>query len=451
VVRVVTEHHFPELAQRVRSQRDRVPALYGQVDFAARPHRLAVEPDDRTALPAWAADRDELLADERLIELLSTATMLGDAVADPYAALMADHSFKSLIDMLRHACAEGVDAVPGAPPELERFIAAMEDTPDWIDMELIEEGARHERVPQAMLAPYVVRGAFVATFLNTYAALPMALTGALGGRKAARRVNETASFFAVTTMPRALERHGPGFEAAAMVRLMHSMVRFNALKRSGKWDLDVYGVPIPQVDQMPAGLIGVYLLARQTLDGGRTEFNSRERAIVEFSRYRCFLLGLPEELLPATPEGIIRVMNARAATLREDFDDEICGELVRATMDTYLKPTRSPLDRVSDAVEKSYSKLFFVRTFLAGDRGRANEMGVDVGIEDIACFALTFPLVFGSFQAAIHASRLPLVGGLTDTLVTELLKLRLAGYGNPEFTTDHSSYTPVATTRPAAA
>ena len=96
---------------------------------------------------------------------------------------MADHSFKGLIDMLRQACAEGIDAVPDAPPELERFIAAMEDTPDWLDMELIEEGARHERVPQALLAPYVVRGAFVATFLNTYAALPMALTGALGGRQ----------------------------------------------------------------------------------------------------------------------------------------------------------------------------------------------------------------------------------------------------------------------------
>lgn len=443
--------HYPGLAERVRSQADLLPELYGDVDFSSRPYRLAVEPRDETSLPPWVADRGELLADERLLELLSTATMLGDVVADPYAALMAGHSFKGLIDMLRLACAEGIEAVPDAPPELERFIAAMEDTPDWIDMDLVEEGARHERVPQALLAPYVVRGAFVATFLNTYAALPMALTGALGGRKAARRVNETASFFAVTTMPRALERHGPGFEAAAMVRLMHSMVRFNAVTRSDKWDLDVFGVPIPQVDQMPAGLIGVYLLARQTLDGGRTEFDARERSIVEFSRYRCFLLGLPRELLPDTPEGIIRVMNARAATLREDFDDEICGELVRATMDTYLKPTRSLPDRVSDAIEKSYSKLFFTRTFLNGDRARANEMGVDVGLEDIACFALTFPLVFGSFQTAIHASRLPLIGGLTDTLVTELLKLRLAAYGRPEFTTDHSTYTPVSSARPAAA
>ena len=38
---------------------------------------------------------------------------------------------------------------------------------------------------------------------------------------------------------------------------MHSMVRANIM-RSGKWDVGVYGIPIPQVDQMPAGLIGTY-------------------------------------------------------------------------------------------------------------------------------------------------------------------------------------------------
>lgn len=436
--------HFPQLAKRVRSQRTTLPSLYGDVDFSAKPHRLALDPGDESSLPRWVADRGPLLEDERVVELMSTATMLGDVVADPYAALMEQQSLKSLIDMLLTACREGIDAVPGAPPELERFIAAMEQQPDWLDMDLVRRGARHDRIPQALIAPYVIRGAFTATFLNTYAALPMALTGALGGRRAARRVNETASFFAVTTMPGALERHGRGFEAAAMVRLMHSMVRYNALKKSGRWDLDVYGIPIPQVDQMPAGLINIYLLARQVEAGGRSDFNGRERAIVEFARYRCFLLGLPEELLPETPGEIIHVMHARAATLRDDFDDEICGELVRATMSSYLKPTRSLPDRMADAIEKSYSKFFFNRTFVNGDSEKSAALGVAMGLEDHALVALFAPLVFGSFWAANTTSRLPIVGGITDRVVTEVLKLRLASYGKPEFTTDASKYTPVA-------
>ena len=328
---------------------------------------------------------------------MSTATMLGDVVADPYASLMETQTFKGLIDMLVLACRDGIEAVPDAPPELRAFIEAMEATPDWVDMDLVREGARHERIPTAYVAPYVMRGAFVATFMNTYAALPMALTGTLGGRKAARRVHETASFFAVTTLPGALERDGRGFEAAAMVRLMHSMVRYNALKRSDAWDLGVYGIPVPQVDQMPAGLINVYVLASEALRKGRTEFNDRERSIVEFARYRCFLLGLPEELLPTTVEDTLHLLHARAALLRDGYDDQTCGALVRATMDCRLRTGDGPWDRAAEALEKSYSKSFFVNAFAGGKSAKAAEMGVSFGTADRVRVAVTAPFVIGRF------------------------------------------------------
>ena len=143
--------------------------------------------------------------------------------------------------------------------------------PDWIALDLFSQAEHDEDAQSVLVSPDRAfldrvaeriavllpdqprreiiacslshRGAFIATFTNTYAALPMALTGALSGKRAARRVNETASFFAVTTLPGALDRYGPGFEAAAMVRLMHSMVRYNALKRSDKWDAAIYGMP----------------------------------------------------------------------------------------------------------------------------------------------------------------------------------------------------------------
>ncbi len=435
--------YYPELARRVRSQRDLQPDLYGDFDFDQQPDRLATEPDADSALPAWVADRAPILEDERVTELISTATMLGDVVADPYAALMNTYSVTSLIDMLKTACREGIEAVPDAPPELDAFIAAMEATPEWIDFGLVREGARQERIPAALLAPFITRGAFIATFTNTYAALPMALTGALSGKRAARRVNETASFFAVTTLPGALDRYGPGFEAAAMVRLMHSMVRYNALKKSPKWDTAVYGMPVPQVDQMPAGMIGQYLLARKARNEGRTEFTPEERAVVEFARYRCFLLGLPEELLPAEPADIMHVMHARSALLRDGFDS-ICQELVRGTMAAYLRPGTTLFDRCAEAVEKSFSKLTFVRTFCNGDRDIAQAMGVTLGALDLARVALTTPFIIGRFTAVSHASRIPVLRDITDAYVIGLLKLRLATYGKPEFTTDAAHYTPVA-------
>ena len=434
--------YYPELTQRVRSQRDLQPDLYGDFDFDQQPDRLATEPDVDSALPTWVADRAPILEDDRVLELISTATLLGDVVADPYAALMTTYSVNQLIDMLKTACREGIEAVPGAPPELASFIAAMEATPEWIDFDQVREGARQERIPAALLAPFITRGAFVATFTNTYAALPMALTGALSGKRAARRVNETASFFAVTTLPGALDRYGPGFEAAAMVRLMHSMVRYNALRRSDKWDVAVYGMPVPQVDQMPAGMIGQYLLAQKVRQQGRTEFTAEERAAIEFARYRCFLLGLPEELLPSEPADIVHIMHARSALLRHGFDS-ICHDLVRGTMEAYLRPGTSLFDRCAEAVEKSFSKLTFVRTFCNGDREIAAAMGVSLGPTDLLRVALTTPFIIGRFTAASHASRIPVLRDITDAYVIGLLKLRLATYGKPEFTTDAAHYTPV--------
>lgn len=237
------------LQERVRRQRDELPVMYGGIDFDARPERLALELADESDLPTFVKiTREELLADTELIDTLVAATMLGDVVCDAYVARMPEFGMQRMIEMVRVACSKGVDAVADAPPELAAFFASMETVPDWIDFDLIERGARAERVTAALAAPFGIRGAFLATFINEYAALPMAITGSLSDKRAARRVNETASFFATTVLPGGMLRNGPGFEAAAMVRLMHSMVRFNALRKTNKWDSQRFGIPIPQVD-----------------------------------------------------------------------------------------------------------------------------------------------------------------------------------------------------------
>lgn len=432
--------HYPELAARARSQSVLQPEMYGGIDVERLPYRHTADPQETSALPSWVADRAEILANERIVELVSTATMLGDVVADPYAALVGQYGVPGLIGMLRQACRAGVDSVPDAPDELRAFIRSMETTPEWVDMRLVEEGARQARVPSAFVAPFVIRGVFLGTFINSYAALPMALTGALSGTRAAHRVNETSSFFAVTTMPGALERYGPGFEAAAMVRLMHSMVRFNALKRSAKWDAEVYGVPVPQVDQMPAGLINMYMLAVAVLGRGGTEFSADERAVLEFSRYRCFLLGLPEELLPTDPQEIVDLFHARGALLRDGFDDATCGELVRSTMAAYVRPGHSWYDRTVEAIEKSWSKVGFVRAFCNGNRAAAARMGVPLRLLDVAVVGATAPFILGRNAAVMAASKVPALRGMADSYAIRVLKKRLVTYGTPEFTTDASKY-----------
>lgn len=430
-----------ELQARVRAQAAQVPALYGQVDFDVVPERFTADPEVRSQLPErFRKQRARLLQDTAKVQRQLAYTMLGDVVADAYAALLPTYGFKPLVSMLVRACERGVDAVPNAPPELERFIASMEALPDWIDPKLSAEGARAARVSMALIAPFVIRGAFIATFMNKYSGLPMALTGALSNSSSVQRVKETASFFTTAALPGALDRFGPAFRAAAMVRLMHSMVRAHLLMRPGRWDVATYGIPIPQLDQMPAGTMPAAITAYQCVAEKRG-YTKRERAIVEHCRHQCFLLGLPGELLPETPQEVFDAMVLYAATLRDGYDDATNGELVRATMNAYLPNDRSLKSQALNLVERSISKVFFKQAFRVPD-AKALQMGVVPGAVDYAVFA-----AFQSYLAPVLAAhrlfeRLPLIDALADHFLVERLNALLVSYGHAEYTSDPDRYRP---------
>jgi hypothetical protein len=431
------------LQNRVRSQASALPEIYGRVDFSTAPERFTVDMAETSSLRGPFKDRRKsLLANDDRVALIQAYTMMGDAVADAYAALMPQYGFKKLVDMLKLSCEIGIDAVPDAPQQLRVFIADMERKPDWLDTDLVNEGARIERNLYANLAPFVIRGGLLATFMNKYSALPMALTGNFAGTRASKRILETATFFTLTVLPGAMERHGEAFKAAAMVRLMHSMVRFNVTRREGVWDSQVYGIPIPQVDQMPAGLLAPFLLAVEALRKGRTQFTRGERARVELARYRCFLLGLPEALLASTPEEIEALMLTRQATLRKAFDDKICGALVRGTMEAELSPDKSLKGRIVRRLEMAFSKIFLIRNFLDGDSTRAAAIGVPFTWADRA-FALAAALmIFPKLLAYRLASHVSLLRRAADDRLIRKIEHQLALYGHAEFESDGGTYKP---------
>ena len=435
-----------ELKSQVNAQKKIIPSLYGKVDFSITPERFTDKLQDESILPGRLArkHRQQILANRARVERARAYTMLGDTVADAYAALTPVYGFRTLIQMLQTACDRGVDSVPDAPQELRDFIGAMERVPHWLDMELVEKGARYGRIQMATLVPFAIRGAFIATFMNKYSGLPMALTGALSTEASVQRVNETASFFTTATLPGALRRHGVGFKAAAMVRLMHSMVRFHLMKDPGKWDCSVYGIPIPQVDQMPAGTIPAFLTAFTVISKGRNSFNARERSVVELCRYQCYLLGLPEDLLPSSPQEIVDVMLTYAATLRDGYDDATCGELVRATMSGYRPRDKSLKSRIYNACEKSFATVFFQKAFLSdNDKPIARMMGVEASLRDYLLFALVQCYVIP--QIIIHriAMQLPLINELADSFLIKKINHLLVEYGHPEYTTNPEQYQPV--------
>ncbi len=438
---MVTPLHV--LQAQVQEQKTRIPSLYGHVDFSIVPERFAGGAYDKTMIPPKLARkfRAGILADEERMQRALAYTMLGDTVADAYAALMPQFGFRRLIGMLSQACEHGLGSVPDAPQELVDFIQSMERIPDWLDMDLVNEGARYSRNQMANLVPFAIRGAFIATFMNKYSGLPMALTGALSSETSVQRVKETASFFTTATLPGALSRYGAAFKAAALVRLMHSMVRFNILKRSKKWDVAVYGIPIPQVDQMPAGTIPAFVTAFDVIKKGRKQFNKRERAIVELCRYQSYLLGLPEDLLPDTPQAIVDTMLTYSATLRDGYDDETCGELVRSTMGAYLPQDKSWRGQIYNRFERSFSKVFFTQVFLREDtKSKAKLMGVKPSPIDYALFAATNLYVMPRMLVHRIIQEIPLANQLADQVLIDRINELLVSYGHAEYTTDSARY-----------
>ena len=422
----------------VAKQGERLPEMYGAIDFDMPPERFAGAPDDETELDD-AVERARVLADPRLMALMRAYCLRGDPVADAYAALIPRVGFRRLVQMLVAACDLGLEAVPDAPPELGALLADMERVPQWLDRAMVEEGARYDRNMTVNLLPFIMQVGFVGTFMNKYAALPMALTGTLSSETARRRVLDTSTFMMTTALPGALERFGPGFKACAMVRVMHSMVRFNTL-RSGAWDPVVFGLPIPQVDQMPAGLALVTIMSRGVLKSGRRMFTHAERARVELARYRCFLLGLPEDLLPDTPQGLVDIMTARNATLRRGFDEAICGGLVRATLAADLAPDARFISRLRQQLSYSFGKLFFLREYARGDSKMAASFGVRLTPGDWSRIAVAGVLIASTMAMHGLAARIGLFRQVSDRILTRRLQAILQSYGHAEFTTDADAY-----------
>ncbi|MBV1880210.1 MAG: DUF2236 domain-containing protein [Pseudomonadales bacterium] len=432
-----------ELQGKVRSQKELIPAIYGNIDFNITPERFTDDPNTESMLSGRLGKkyRNKLLSKTESVERARAYTMLGDTVADAYAALIGkQYSFRQLVDMLDQACENGVESVANAPEELSRFIACMEKIPDWLDMDLVDQGARHSRIHMATMVPFALRGTFIATFMNKYSGLPMAMTGALSGNSAARRVNETGSFFTSATLPGALRRNGKAFQAAAKVRLMHSMVRYDFLTKPGKWDCETYGIPIPQVDQMPAGTIPAFLTAFKVIQQGRKRFTRAERGLVELCRYQSYLLGLPEELLPDTPREIFNIMLTYSSTLREGFDDAVGGELVRATMAGYRPRDKSFKSKIYNEIEKSFSRVFFHQVFTSmTGKPYAKIMGVEADLKDYALFAANCYILP---QMGFHfvAEKIPVLNEIADRSLISKIHALLTEYGHAEFITDVAEY-----------
>lgn len=423
-----SERNITELQKRV------APRVYGGLDLNITPERFRRELGSNSILRKNKRIQAHLANPEK-VEFFRQLTLMGDPLADAYVALMPELGFKKLREMLDTAIDHGVSAVKDAPPELLALIKAVDEEPEWLDIHRVERAARLMRLPIAIAGDLTMRVSFMNTYVNGYQGLPMIITGTLTSNNAGRRMAETASTFKLAILPGALKRGGDAYRSVLLVRLMHAMVRGNLLRKKDIWDYSVYGVPIPQVDQMGAALPFSYALAKNAIKKGRP-FTERERDIVELSRYIAYLLGMHDEFLSAEPEKIVETWEMCQATLRHKFDPR--GKaLNEATLSAYRRPGRGVLDRALHYLDVSANKFMYRQ--VVGEK-TSTEMGVKVGLAESLSFAGVFLPVGLNISALYLLDKLPKAHEVIDRFAEKAIRRQLETEPAPEYKTDAKSY-----------
>lgn len=415
-------------------QRQVAPEVYGKLDLDIQPERF------RTELGANSMIKNNhrinaLLNDKERVEFFRQLTLMGDPLADAFATTISDIGFRKAREMLDQAATEGVRSVKDAPETLVALMESVEKEPDWVDWGMIDSASENARMLTATAGEAIVRVAFMMTYVNGYQGLPMIITGALTSDSAANRMKETVSTFKMATLPGALKQGGLAYQSALKVRVMHAMVRTNLLKKKDVWDYDVYGVPIPQVDQMGAALGLSYIMSMYTLKKG-IKPNKAMRASIEQSRYLAHLLGMHEQFLSNDPKQIVDTWQMVQATLRHKFDPR-GKKLNQATLEAYRRHNDGWLDKLYHHLDVSSTRFMYNK--VVGKR-TAEEMGVGLSAFDAASFSALFLPIGIGYGAFSLLSRLPLTKPHVEKYCINETLRQLEKEGGAEYRTDERQY-----------
>lgn len=237
--------------------------------------------------------------DEELEDLLGRRMFERDELgADLAAAMRRGRGDAGRVTMgqFRRALADGVDAVPDAPPTLRRFFDVVDRAPDWVDPDLLEGGARAVRRFGRTGDDVLLQLSLIGGYRYGGPTELLVATGGLTGSTAMRRLGETQQWARAVSAPGGMRRDGEGFRLTVHVRAMHALVN-HQFETNGRWDVEQWGLPVNRTDL--AGTLGLFnstlLLGVRLL--GRVVTREESRAVMHLWKYVGWLMGVDEDWL----------------------------------------------------------------------------------------------------------------------------------------------------------
>ena len=268
---------------------------------------------------------------DRFLPSLLRSDPLADAVAHDFATLGRAES-RALLD---RALAEGIRAVPQAPPSLRALFEQLDHVPVWVDWPAIERAS--DVLFRTGFFGGTVLGAksLVTGYCSPGGNKPLVFTGQLQRReRAGYRLAETCRFVVDVCERGGMRRFGSGFASTVRVRIMHATVR-RLIHESGRFDTAAWGQPINQHDMVATTL----LFSQAFLEGvrafGFTITPDEADDFLHLWRYNGWVIGVEPELLPTNEAQANRL--ADLIDLTQGKPDDDARALVRAFVESPLQ------------------------------------------------------------------------------------------------------------------
>lgn len=184
----------------------------------------------------------------------------------------------------------------GAPTVLRDLVDHVHATPDWVDWDLLEEGARVYRTFGRNAGDVLLQLALIGGYRFGGPTDLLVATGGLTGGTTVRRLAETQHWTIAVSQPGAMRPGALGWRLTVHVRVMHALVN-DRFSEGDRWDRAHWGAPINRTDQAATlGLFsGALLLGVRAL--GVPVSAADSRAVMHLWRYVGWLLGVDEAWL----------------------------------------------------------------------------------------------------------------------------------------------------------
>jgi hypothetical protein len=283
----------------------------------------------------------DLLPDDATARRFVQGLTQGDPTAERFVAetYHGDLGARRARELVEKAQREGIDTLADAPDSMRALFDEFEQLPDWLDPDLLEQGAAVWRRWAYALGALGNAGTND-TYTEGWLAVPLSLSGGYAGERALHRYLETSKWWIEVCRPGALlTRDSPARNISLHVRIMHVSVR-DRVKQHPEWDAERWGLPISQSAMLLTLLGGSVAPALGLFALGHLTSPHEMRAVLHFNRYCGHLVGVRcEGYFPETVADAWRILLLADSARSYDSGDN-GAELVESFVPAF-EPTRA--------------------------------------------------------------------------------------------------------------